>query len=155
MLFHKLGKDNDNNSPEAIIQEGDKKEEDEFYCCTECGSNIEILDLSEDNNIFSFKCPKDGNIKISIKEYFEKKSKNTCLCRKCIFCNKQQYEFKNDIFKYCFNCKIIICNNCIFSHDESHFIIENNKLLIKCLLHPKNDNKSFCMECNIIFARNA
>ena len=27
--------------------------------------------------------------------------------------------------------------------------MQNNKLLIKCLLHPKNDNKSFCYECSI------
>ena len=124
--------------------------EDEIYSCTECGSNIEILDIDDKNNLLSFQCPYHGSKTMKLKEYFEIMPKNTFLYSKCSTCKKQQNQPNNNkIFKYCFNCNLILCNNCLSDHDNDHLIIDNNQLNIKCSKHPKNYNKNYCLDCNI------
>ena len=126
--------------------------EDECYSCSECSSGIEILDLDEENNQITFKCPLDGQKTMTIKEYLDKMVKNTFLYTKCSLCQKQQNKIDNNqIFKYCFNCKIYLCNKCLFNHEQNHIFIENDKLNIKCKLHPKNKNKSYYIDCNLFF----
>ena len=76
--------------------------------------------------------------------------KNTFLYSKCSLCQKQQNKTDNNqIFKYCFNCKIYLCNKCLFNHEQNHIFFENVQLNIKCKLHPKNKNKSYCINCNL------
>ena len=130
-------------------QEEELKEK-ESYLCTECSSNIEIISLDETNNIISFKCQTHGNKTMSIKDYLNSMKLNTFLFSKCDKCQKQQNKINNEeIFKFCTNCKLIICNQCIFKHDKTHFFIKNNKILTKCSIHPKNYNYSYCLECNV------
>ena len=62
--------------------------ENECYGCTECSSNIELLDLDEINNIISFQCPIHSQLTMTKKEYFEKMPKNTFLYSKCSSCKK-------------------------------------------------------------------
>ena len=138
---------NNNTNPELLTPKGEQ--ENECYSCTECSSDIEILDLDEKNNILSFKCPEHGEKTITIKEYLENMLKNTFLYIKCSICKKQKNEINNnESFKYCFNCKINICHKCIYNHEKNHIFIETNKTNIKCLKHPNNLNKSFCIDCN-------
>ena len=74
--------------------------------------------------------------------------KNTFLFTKCFSCKKQKNEINNnEYFKYCFNCKVNLCNSCIYNHDKKHMLIDINKTKIKCLLHPNNTNKSYCIDC--------
>ena len=89
---------------------------------------------------------------MTIKEYLDKMIKNTFLYANCSLCQKQQNKMDNNqIFKYCFNCKIHLCNKCLFNHEQNHIFIENDKLNIKCKLHPKNKNKSYYIDCNLFF----
>ena len=123
--------------------------EDECYTCTECSTQIEILDIDEENNKLSFKCFNHGKKDITIKEYFEKMIKNTFLYKKCSSCNKQQKEINNKVnFKYCFWCKLLLCDECSVKHDKNHLFIDNNKLNITCKIHPFNINKMYCIDCN-------
>ena len=123
--------------------------ENELYSCTECSSNIEILALDDKNNILSFKCPSHGSKSMTIQNYLKDMKKNTLFYSKCNLCDKKQNEINNnETFNYCTNCQLIICNNCIFKHDKSHFKIKNNQRFIRCSLHPKNNNISYCIDCN-------
>ena len=137
---------------ELITSNGEdeyKIKEDECYGCTKCSSNIEILDLDETNNIISFQCPIHNQLTMTIKEYFQNMPQNSFLFSKCSSCKKQQNEINNkEIFKFCFNCKSILCNKCIFEHNKNHLFIGNNQLSIKCPTHYQNNNKSFCIDCN-------
>ena len=140
----------DNQDNENKFEKLTPKEDDELgndgYFCTECDANIEIQDLDEDN-ILTFKCYTHGLKNIQIKEYFEKMKKNTFYYRKCFKCKKFQNK-TNSTFKYCCICKSVICDKCIIEHDKDHYIIDYNKLNIKCLIHPKFNNCNFCLDCN-------
>jgi len=141
-----------NFGPETLtpeLKDENKLKENESYTCTKCSSLIEIISLDDINNIISFKCPSHGTNTMTIKEYLDDMKKNTFLYSACSSCKKKQNEINNnEIFKYCTNCKIIICNNCIINHDKEHYIINNNKNLTVCPLHPKNNNLSYCLDCN-------
>ena len=147
MSFQNLN-DLDNNINPELLTPKDEREK-ECYVCTECPSEIEILDLDEKNNILSFKCPKHGEKTFTIKEYLENMVKNTFLYIKCSSCKKQPNEINNnECFKFCFNCKINLCNKCIYNHEKNHIFIEADKTKIKCTIHPNNINKSYCIDCN-------
>ena len=141
-----------NIRPETLtpeLKEENELKENESYACTECSSFIEITSLDDINNIISFKCPSHGTKTMTIKDYLEKMKKNTFLYSECSSCKKKQNEINNnEIFNYCTNCKIIICNKCIINHDRKHYIFKNNKNMTICPLHPKNNNLSYCLDCN-------
>ena len=121
----------------------------ESYTCTECSSNIEITSLSENKNYIYFKCPFHGDKEMAIEEYLNKMKKNTCFYSKCNLCEKEQNKSnKNEIFNYCTNCKLILCLKCTINHYKNHIIIKNNETMTKCSLHPQNNNKSYCLDCN-------
>ena len=155
MSFSLLDKEeeNENQILRRIIPtpNGENEEKDnDCYTCTDCNKNIEILDLDETNNILSFQCPVHGEKSITLKEFLKIMPKNTFLFSTCSSCQKKQNEINNNnIFKYCCNCKKIFCDNCINNHEKDHTIIENDKLTIKCEIHPKNKNKYFCFDCKI------
>ena len=132
-----------------VPKEENELKEIQSYTCTECSSFIEITSLDEINNIISFKCPSHGTKTMTIKDYLENMKKNTFLYSTCSSCKKNQNEINNnEIFNYCTECKLIICNNCKMNHEKEHDIIKNNKNLTICPLHPKNKNLSYCLDCN-------
>ena len=89
------------------------------YSCTECSSNIEIISIDELSNAISFKCPLHGNKIISIIDYLKNMKKNIYLYSECIYCKKLQNNFINkEIFYFCENCKITLCNKCLIKHDK-------------------------------------
>ena len=141
-----------NIEPETLTpipKEENELKDNQSYSCTECSSLIEITSLDEINNILSFKCPTHGTKTMTIKKYLEDMKKNTFLYSICSLCKKKQNEINNnEIFNYCTNCKLIICNSCIMNHDREHVTIKNNKNLTICPLHPKNNNISYCLDCN-------
>ena len=123
--------------------------ENQSYSCTDCSLVIEIISLDDVNNILSFNCPKHGQREMAIKDYLNNMKKNTFLYSICSPCKKNQNEVSNnEIFNYCTNCKLVLCNNCKVNHDQEHDIIKNNKILTNCPIHPKNYNLSYCLDCN-------
>ena len=136
---------------------------DDSYGCTTCPYPVEIFKINDKENTITFKClnPKEKKPPktIAINEYLDSMRKNTYLFSECSLCHKKQNEFKNtSIFSYCIKCDKVICPDCISKHlemnDKNHpdlnkeYIIKNNEKDIKCLLHPKEKNLSFCLECN-------
>ena len=123
--------------------------ENQSYSCTDCSSVIEILELDDANNTLFFKCPLHGQKEMAIKDYLNNMKKNTFLYSICSSCKKNQNEVNNnEIFNYCIQCKLVLCNNCKVNHDQKHNIIKNNQILTNCLLHPQNYNLSYCLDCN-------
>ena len=123
--------------------------ENQSYSCTDCDRVIEIMSLNDETNSLIFKCPIHGEKEMSIKDYLSNMKKNTFLYSECSLCKKNQNEANNnEIFDYCKQCKLVICNNCKASHDNNHCLIKNNRKLTNCLEHPKNYNISYCFDCN-------
>ena len=119
------------------------------YSCTDCTLVVEIIELDDINNTISFKCPIHGLKTMAIKDYLKNMKKNTFLYNTCSSCKNNQNEANNnEIFYYCTECKIVLCNNCIANHDNQHLTIKNNKNLTNCPFHPKNYNISYCFDCN-------
>ena len=138
----------ENNIINFRYEQNDLKE-NESYSCTECSSNIEITSIDESSNILTFKCSLHGEKTMSIKDYLNDMKKYTYLYSECNSCKKQQNQMNsNEIFNFCTNCQLVICNNCSQNHNISHSIIKNNKTKIKCNLHPNNNNISYCLDCN-------
>ena len=87
---------------------------DSNYCCTDCSSLIEILEINENNNIIKFNCSNKNNLhqkSIDIKQYLEKrkqnKIKNNQINRD--ICDEHGQKFK----AYCFECNKHICEICL------------------------------------------
>ena len=131
------------------------------YACTKCSSNIKIISLDDKNLKISFEClNKDLNNNhqiqtMSINEYIKKMLMNTYLFSKCSICNKLQNLSKDSsIFKYCIQCKEVICDQCKEkhinnnNHTKDHYFINNNETRIKCLSHCQNNNIiEYCVDC--------
>ena len=96
-----------------------------------------------------FKCPLHGQKEMAIKDYLNNMKKKTFLYSICNSCKKNQNEVNNnEIFNYCIQCKLVLCNNCKVNHDQKHNIIKNNQILTNCLLHPQKYNLSYCLDYN-------
>ena len=130
----------------------------ESYSCTNCQSNIEILNIDKNKIKITFKCL-NGRIEdnhgiktLPIREYINLMTKNTYLYNNCSICKKiQNDEKKKYLFNFCVNCEEIICNDCLSKHSNNrnvHYYIKNNQKSILCLLHPGNKNIEYCLKCN-------
>ena len=80
------------------------------YCCTDCSSLIEILEINENNNIIKFNCSNKNNVhqkSIEVKEYLEKRKQNKFKNNKINNdkCDEHGQKFKS----YCFECNKHIC----------------------------------------------
>ena len=89
---------------------------DLYYNCSECSSIIEIISISENNNIIEFNClgkesnhPK--NIIMPLKEYLEKMKKHNNRNLNCEEC--EIHKKNNKYVSYCFNCKCHLCKECL------------------------------------------
>ena len=107
---------------DSLTPIGDSEEEynlfkNDSYSCTQCSSQIEIISLNETEGKITFRCLSNnennhGIITLSIKDYLDQMEKNTYASSKCSICNlKQNSSNENKIFKYCINCKKVLCYN--------------------------------------------
>ena len=153
-----------NEEPAApILNDEQKSIKEDSYTCTTCNNPVEILEINDSENTVTFKClnPKEEEaIKIApVSEYLNLMKKNTYLYSECSLCSKKQNKSKDTpIFYYCIKCDTIICPDCVDAHLKSNeknhpnlnkeFIIQNNIKNIKCLLHPQEKIRVFCLDCN-------
>ena len=131
----------------------------EYYSCPQCSSNIEILSIDDKEFEIIFKCLNEDEKsnhkmqKMKINEYIKKIEKNSILINECSICKKNRYSVTNfPTFKYCINCKLVLCYECGEDHinksnNSGHYLINNNEKNIKCLIHPKNNNIVYCFDC--------
>ena len=129
----------------------------DVYGCTKCQSEIEIFLIDNNNIRILFQClNKDeklnhGVINLEIRDYINDMLKNTYLYDKCSKCNTCQKDKSYIIFNYCTICKKVLCDKCSSNHTKEdkkgHLIIKNNEKSIYCSIHPKKENKEFCLDC--------
>ena len=131
------------------------------YTCTECHLIPEIINIDYELCEIEFKCKNHGTKKIFIKDYFIESSQYNYINYKCHLCNNVQRDFIQDqqiaveenensydnIFKYCYVCKKILCPNCTNKHSHKNFL-PVNFLNNKCKEHYEEDNfNEYCITC--------
>ena len=130
---------------------------DDQYLCPFCDKIPEILNIHSDNGHIELKCKLHGLISLTLKDYLEKMKDNlfTYYKTKCFNCNKEQNN-KDNMFKYCYYCKVDFCEDCLNNfhqakkdHRRNHLdvCIPVNAKNHKCLEHFNSDIISFCMDC--------
>ena len=147
---------------------------DEFLC-PKCEYVPEIIKVHSDNNKIEIKCKKCGTTEIDINEYYTS-TKNSHFQYYKIECSKEECnkkyieendyvmkkilenEFSNKKFKYCYECKKTLCNDCYKNenyHDKSHRkkCIDINEKTKRCKKHPKESFIYFCKDCETHFCK--
>ena len=148
---------NDPNLPAGNI---DPKEiPDDQYLCPKCWRIPEILNIHSDNGHIVLKCTYHGIFDLSIKDYCETMKNNlfSHLYTKCFKCHKNKISDKKNNLKYCYECKVDFCEDCINDyhqekkkeHQRPHInsVIPINEKNHKCLEHYNSEIKSFCLDC--------
>ena len=122
------------------------------YACTKCEYPPEILFDSKDIEHIKIKCEKHGLKSFLIKDFLQKMSKNTYHFYKCGFCQQNcQKNFANQIFKYCYQCRKIVCPKCFLKHKsyKNHKkIFLSNEINIRCEKHFGEKFVMYCYDCD-------
>jgi len=117
------------------------------YRCKKCKTIPEIIDIDFNNNIMKIKCP-NHQTEITLDNFIYEAIKHNYYFSVCDICNKNVQKNYESIFKYCYNCKKIICNQCYLNHNLEHKVINQNEYNIKCVKHFNQIYTSFCFSCN-------
>ena len=132
---------------------------DDQYLCPKCWRIPEILNIHSDNGHVVLKCRYHGIFDLTIQEYCQimKGSTFNYLNTKCFNCPKVLKSNKEDTFKYCYECQVVFCEECLNKnqlkekkeHRRAHIdnSIPVNEKNHKCLEHYKSEFKSFCLDC--------
>ena len=156
---------NNQNLPADNIDQ--KEIPDDQYLCPYCWRIPEILNIHSDNGHIVLKCSFHGILDLPIKEYFQKMKSSafSYFNTKCFNCQKYQKSDKENIFQYCYECKVDLCDECIKrnqlkekkEHSRNHL---DNSIPINQLNHKFIENKqtyefnSFCLDCeNNVFEK--
>jgi Leucine-rich repeat (LRR) protein len=121
---------------------------DEFLC-PECKEFVpEIIGIHADNKTIEFQCKKCGIFEFSSIFYLSELAKNNYLYTKCNICHEISKD-NNDIFSYCYDCKMDYCRNCEINHQKKRHtkIIKVNEKNNKCLEHYDEEINKFCLDC--------
>ena len=116
------------------------------YLCTMCRNVPELVNIFTDIGSVEFKCKEHGTIILTVKQYFEKmrNSEFTYYNFRCSNCHQIQKiilknlkELKDGIFKFCYICRKIYCQECCTKtnvhpnfHNES--CINVNEMNTRC-----------------------
>ena len=153
----------DKEVEKQILKNGPKLNSDDSFAYTTCSYPVEIFKINDSENTITFKYlnpkEKETTKTIPISSYLDLIKKYNCLYRECSLCHNKQKKLKdNSTFSYCIKCDEIICLDCITKHLETNkknhpnlnkdYIIKNNEKSIKCPLHPKENNLTFCFDCD-------
>ena len=131
------------------------------YLCTMCRNVPELVNIFTDIGSVEFKCKEHGTIILTVKQYFEKmrNSEFTYYNFRCSNCHqiqniilKKVKELKDGIFKFCYTCRKIYCQECCTKtnvhpnfHNES--CINVNEMNTRCPDHfDEGYYTSFCVE---------
>ena len=104
----------DKDAPLPKQKELLKKLENNLLLCPKCSSEIEIILLNEETNMFEFKCIKNSHkIILSITQYIKEletiKNENNLN----IFKDQCSIHKNNNYIIYCFDCNCHLCNECL------------------------------------------
>ena len=112
------------------------------YTCSECNLVPKILNIYYNTSEIEFKCSTHGIIKLPLKEYFIKESEYLYYNYKCDICKKKQNFFPKILFKFCYICNKIICDECSLDHNHLDILIPVNEMNnnYKGQYHPNHCN---------------
>ena len=116
------------------------------YTCKTCNSIPEITDIDFYNNIMKIKCPNHEN-EITLDNFINESVKHNYYFSVCNICNESVQKNNESAFKYCYDCKKIICNKCYFNHNREHQLTNQNEFKNKCEKHFNQIYTSFCCDC--------
>ena len=116
------------------------------YTCDKCNLIPEITKIDFIKNTIEISCSKHKN-EISWNDFINNTIKFNYYFSVCDICNKNTQKNTNKIFKYCYNCNKLICENCYLSHNKEHKVINNNEYNNKCQKHYNQTYISFCFDC--------
>ena len=130
---------------------------DDQYLCPNCGKIPEILNVHTENGRIELNCKNHGIINLTILGYYLKMKNNifSYFKTKCFNCNKEQ-KSKENMFKYCYYCKVDFCEDCVNNfhqkekdHRRNHLdvCIPVNEKKNRCLEHYNSNIIGFCMDC--------
>ena len=115
--------------------------------CPNCNIICSLKLYYENTQPFiSFQCENNHKGFILLKEYMKIYKKNSIFNKNCEECGKiQEIE---DNFKYCLNCKKILCNNCQLNHkdEEIYKLIDLKRFDSLCQIHS-NLYCFYCIKC--------
>ena len=138
ILVNDINKDNETNNNGLILQS-------KVVICPKCKERIKMNIKNYKVNLFDCKNEHKYN-NLSLKEYedTQKLDLSKIICGDCKENNKGN-SFNNEFFK-CFDCGINLCVLCSNKHDQSHNIINYDKIFYICSEH--NDfYTSYCKNC--------
>ena len=122
------------------------------YSCTQCELPPEILYDTEETDTIKIKCKKHGTKTFLINDYLQIMSKNTYHYYKCGLCKKNnQKNFEDQIFKYCYHCKRILCHKCFLKHKsyrDHKKVFFSNEINIRCEKHLGDKYEMYCYDCD-------
>ena len=133
------------------------------YLCPMCRNVPELVNIFTDIGSVEFKCKEHGTIILTVKQYFEKmrNSEFTYYNFRCSNCRqiqniilKKVKELKDGIFKFCYTCRKIYCQECCTKtnvHPNFHndCCINVNEMNTRCPDHFDEGNyTSYCVEDN-------
>ena len=116
------------------------------YTCNKCNSIPEITNIDFMKNTIEINCSKHKN-EIKLVDFINGSLKNHYFFSVCNICNKNIQKNNDNIFKYCYDCKKVICETCYLNHNNGHKIINNNEYYNKCQKHFNEIYTSFCSDC--------
>ena len=117
------------------------------YRCLQC-YQIPLLKLKYNENKISIICPNKHEVELVLSNYINqnKKQLNNIICSNCSI----PYESKKK-YKYCPDCQLIFCKNCLKIHkkkfNEKHKPISIKKMDTICNIHKLYFN-FYCFSCN-------
>ena len=112
------------------------------YTCDKCNKTPNIVYIDYMKNDIKFDCEDHKIHTLKIEDYLNSIS----YFQECHIC------FNKNLFskRYCLNCKIILCDKCLFNHKNKfseHIIINNEDYNIKCKEHIKESYVGYCLTC--------
>lgn len=116
------------------------------YTCNKCNSIPEITNIDFIKNTIEINCYKHKN-EITWNDFINNAMKYNYYFSVCNICNKNIQKNNENIFKYCYDCRTIICENCFLSHNNEHKIINNSDYYNKCPKHFNQTYISYCSYC--------
>ena len=112
------------------------------YTCDKCNKTPNIVHIDYMESKIEFDCEEHKIHSLKIDDYLNSIS-NFQECKKC-------YNGFYSNNKYCLNCKIVLCDKCLYAHKtefSEHNIIRNEDYNIKCKEHIKESYVGYCETC--------
>ena len=136
-LLNKVIQYSENNTNKGLI----------FKCPNKNCPFVPLIKYFEFSQTVSTKCHLGHEYHLSLINYFEFTFSDT-EDKNCSLCLKKNYSNIKSISEfYCIQCSSYICQKCEMIHNQSHQIMEINKINTYCPIHPKTKFSGYCTNC--------